>query len=434
MSKQSYAGESDGRLRVTFGIIVVAFMGLSLVISATGTARFATAMGYDERAGYFVGVTFDLAKAIVPVVLLVMISRRTYARIAVIGAAWLGLVIYSALATHATVGLAVSEIDRTASWKMETRSNKRAELEKIEQRLEVLSKPHPPRPAMTVSEALAREQVPAGVWRKSRECQRIRRSKYFQKACAQVLELRTELAAAQDYERLNRKAEDLRKALAASPIVATSDPLPESFDSTVGRVVPFEGKVGIALLITVVTEIFSCFGLAALRALRPQAAPPNVAGATSLLPREPEVPWWSRQSPKTTPASSRIIPPWSETGYSLPHGAPGRDASTALPGVGAPVVRRPQSEAAHATREGPAGSRRTSIPSNVPAFVRDRLRNSTGQWTTAAALFEAYKAWCATRGETPVSQQKLGVELKQLKLGKWKSNGRMHYRDVELVV
>jgi hypothetical protein len=317
---------------------------------------------------------------------------------------------------------------------METRSNRRAELEKIDQRLEVLSKPHPPRPAMTVSEALAREQVPAGVWRKSRECQRIRRSKYFQKACAQVLELRTELAAAQDYERLNRKAEDLRKALAASPIVATSDPLPESFDSTVGRVVPFEGKVGIALLITVVTEIFSCFGLAALRALRPQAAPPNVAGATSLLPREPEVPWWSRQSPEITPASSRVIPPSNETGYSLPHGAPGRDASTALPGVGAPVVRRPQSEAAHATREGPAGSRRTSIPSNVPAFVRDRLRNSTGQWITAAALFEAYKAWCATRGETPVSQQKLGGELKRLNLAKWKSNGRIHYRDVVLVV
>ena len=37
---------------ITLGTIVLAFMGLSLVITATGLARFAVAMGYSSEVGY----------------------------------------------------------------------------------------------------------------------------------------------------------------------------------------------------------------------------------------------------------------------------------------------------------------------------------------------------------------------------------------------
>ncbi len=317
-------GQSGTMLLLSLGMIVLAFMSLSLAITATGTARFATAMGYPEHVGYLVGGVFDLAKAIVPVALLVLLSRRAYASFVVVGAAWIGLAVYSALATHATVGLAVSTIERTATWQMETRSDARAELETIEHRLEALSQPRPPRPAKTVSEALAREQVPAGVWRKSGECQRIRQSRYFQKACAHVLDLRAELAAAQDYERLNRRAQDLRKALAGSPIVATSDPLPQAFASTIGRIVPVEGRVGIALLLTMVTEIFSCFGLAALRALHPRKALPSGAAANRFPPRQhKDLPRSSKRAPKPALPFSQVVPLPDRMGNSLPH--PGRE-------------------------------------------------------------------------------------------------------------
>ncbi|MFZ0853551.1 MAG: hypothetical protein WAO08_30695, partial [Hyphomicrobiaceae bacterium] len=39
--------------------VVVAFMVLSLLVTATGTSRFAVAMGYDGNVGYAVGALLD---------------------------------------------------------------------------------------------------------------------------------------------------------------------------------------------------------------------------------------------------------------------------------------------------------------------------------------------------------------------------------------
>ena len=116
-------------------------------------------------------------------------------------------------------------------------------------------------------EALAGERVPSGVWRDSQECGSIQESVHFAKACAQVVQLRRELAAAQDYERLSSRAAELRKGLAEAPILATSDPLPASFNATLGRVLPLGGTEGVALLLTVVVEIMSCFGLSGISLL-----------------------------------------------------------------------------------------------------------------------------------------------------------------------
>ena len=90
-------------LLIALGAIVLAFMGLSLAITATGTARFAVAMGYRAEVGYAVGAVFDLAKGLLPIALLVLFARRAFLFFVVLGLAWLGLVTYSALATHATV-------------------------------------------------------------------------------------------------------------------------------------------------------------------------------------------------------------------------------------------------------------------------------------------------------------------------------------------
>ena len=98
------------------------------------------------------------------------------------------------------------------------------------------------------------------------------------------MQLRRELAAAQDYERLSARAGELRKGLAAAPIVATSDPLPAAFSATLGRVLPIGGTEGVALLLTLVVEIISCFGLAGLRAL---STPGNSALPQGALPRAP---------------------------------------------------------------------------------------------------------------------------------------------------
>src|SRR4249920_539650 len=88
---------------IGLAVVVVAFMVLSLVVTATGTARFAVAMGYDARVGYAVGAVFEVAKEVLPVVLLALLCQRALGTALMLGTAWVGLVAFSCLATHATV-------------------------------------------------------------------------------------------------------------------------------------------------------------------------------------------------------------------------------------------------------------------------------------------------------------------------------------------
>jgi len=178
-------------------VVVVAFMVLlSLLVTAIGTARFAVAMRYDIEVGYAVGGVFDLAKSFLLVTLLALWGRRSLGLAAAFGIAWACLFTFSWLATHATVSTAIAAIERSGTWKMEVRSNTKTELASLEQQLSALSRPALPRPTKTVREALVAERVPASVWQDSLECKAIQESAHFAKACAQVVQLRRELAAA----------------------------------------------------------------------------------------------------------------------------------------------------------------------------------------------------------------------------------------------
>ena len=70
---------------VWFGLVVAAFMVLSLAVTATGTARFAVAMGYDANIGYAVGGIFDLAKGVILVAVLSLCTRRALGIATVLG-------------------------------------------------------------------------------------------------------------------------------------------------------------------------------------------------------------------------------------------------------------------------------------------------------------------------------------------------------------
>jgi hypothetical protein len=416
-------------------------MALSLAVTATGTARFASALGYPALTGYTVGAVFDVAKAVLPVALLVFLTRRAFMSFAVMGVAWLGLVTYSSLATHATVGMAIGSIERTGAWKMEGRANIKAELATLKQRLGALADPKMPRPAATVREALTGEKVPPGVWRRSQECLNIRRSAYFQKACAQVLKLRHELAAAENYAQLDARAMQLRETLAAAPPVATSDALPEAFAVTIGRLVPLKGRIGVALLLTLVIEIMSCFGFAGLRALREGHRRDDV------------------RTRRQTPQGNTFQTPFGGPGghaQLIPDGPLGGIPQSSLSGAGVatsrvtgrdrrrgrrsnvvPMVsaslRKPHAREAANISSRSAGKSVYLVGSHVRSFVRDCLQHADGISVGASDLRAAYEGWCAIQGKVPLSQQKLGVALKALGYTKWKSCGLIRYRDVQLV-
>jgi hypothetical protein len=434
-------------LRGSIALVVFSFMVLSLAVTATGTARFAIAMGYSETTGYAVGTVFDIAKAMLPVALLILVRRRAFTSFATLGVAWLGLVTYSALATHSTVSTAIVAIERTGTWKMEGRTNTKAELTAIEQRLAALSEPKIPRPSGALRQALAAEKIPPDVWRNSQECLRIRDDRYFQKACAKVLDLRRELAASEAYEQLESRARGLRQDLAAAPIVATSDPLPEAFAATIGRLVPLDGRVGVALLFTLVIEIMSCFGFAGLRALRTPAAGREARReAEAVLPQALE---------------SGMVEAGGEGSVTTRKRLPDRSSQVLPDSSLKPVIRVPSTACAKTVKlkksssnvlplpmravkskrgEGPSLNHAVAsgavlpfaVASHVLAFASDRLLQVAGESLAASELRAAYEAWCKANNHEPLSQQKLSAELLRLGYSKWKSCGLIRYRDLHL--
>jgi len=431
---------------VGLGLVVVAFMVLSLLVTATGTARFAVGMGYDAGVGYVVGVIFDIAKDVLLVALLALWTRRALGIATVLGIAWICLVVFSCLATHATVSTAISAIERTGTWKMEVRGNAKAELATVEQQLAALSRPTPPRPARTVREALAATSVPPSVWKDSHECAAIQESTHFARACAQVVQLRRELAAAQDHERLSVRAVELRRTLAEAPIVATSDPLPAAFSATLGRVLPLGGTEGVALLLTVVVELISCFGLAGLAVLYTERDQrPGTPRFGSLAIAERDGGELVRASPpatlETVPRAEVVTLPKPSltavvSGQAKTHGHRSNQAPNPPSNV---VPMRPLSSPPTLAKGGAPvlnGEADRGLPligSHVRAFVQERLQKAYGASLAAKDLRATYESWCAVYGRTPLSQPKLATELKALGYGKWKSCGRIRYRDLQLV-
>jgi hypothetical protein len=100
---------------LALSLAVAALMVLSLLVTATGTARFAVAMGSDANIGYAVGGVFDLARAFLLAAVIALWFWRSFGFAAIFGIAWLGSVTISWLATHATVSAAVSGRWRSAA-------------------------------------------------------------------------------------------------------------------------------------------------------------------------------------------------------------------------------------------------------------------------------------------------------------------------------
>jgi hypothetical protein len=257
---------------------------------------------------------------------------------------------------------------------MEVRGNTKAELATVEQQLAAISRPTPPRPANTVQEALKAERVPPGVWRDSQECGRIQETN-LARACAQVVQLRRELAAARDYERLSSRATELRQGLAEAPIVATSDPLPAAFSATLGRALPIGGTDGIALLLTVVVELISCVGLCGIYNTRKQregalaiASLPGIGSDVREGEREPPC----QPSLMTLPKPSLMARKPSLKGLASGagrHRRPGKTGASQAPSNILPM--RPRSPSESLPGEGTFAQ--TNLPSShVPDFVQQR--------------------------------------------------------------
>jgi hypothetical protein len=373
-------------------------MVLALVISAWGYARFSVSLGWDDaKYRYVPGILFELGKEIVLVPALAFWRRRRFSFALVFGSAWVCLVLSSVLATEATIVTGINSREQTGTWKMDVRNNRESELGRIEQQLAAMSR-RMPRPAKIVREELVTNNVPPAIWKDGNECNGIQKSTYLAKACGQVVQLRRELVAAQEYERLSARAGELSKGLADAPIVDTSDPLPAAFTETIGRVLPVSGKEGVAMLLTAAIELISAFGLAGLSSL-----------ASTRLAWAPDA-----VSPQTASSDGRSLSLGAQslTHPPVPTGSNSHNSTTSKP----PEVTVVGAIAAH-----------------MVAFSQERLQPVAGGSLWHKDLRAKYEAWCASNGHVPLSLPKFAAALKALGYAKRKSCGRSRYLDVQLV-
>jgi hypothetical protein len=265
------------------------------------------------------------------------------------------------------------------------------------------------------------------------------------RACAQVVQLRRELAASEDYERLSARATQLRKGLAEAPIVATSDPLPVAFSATVGLLVPMSGTEGVALLLTVVVELMSSFGLVGLSKLYQERQRSGRSTKGSLVVGLDKVGEGVGAQVPATPQGIPLAevvtlpePSLRAVGSRLASTRGDRRNAASNPPSNVVPMRPPYSPAnpakgASSALQGRATGGLAAIGSHVPAFVQQRLRNAKGMSVAAKDLRSVYEGWCAGHGHLALSQPKLAADLKALGYGKWKSCGLMRYRDLQLV-
>jgi hypothetical protein len=167
---------------------------------------------------------------------------------------------------HSSLSYSLQQIEREAAHKSETRSDLRAELREVEDRMAAIKADKTPRPATAIAWDIKTVVIPAGARRNSEDCT-TPGDAYTRKACAPLMELRKELVDAEELERLEPRAAKLRKQLGDAQIVASRDPASTSFELLIGALLAnagvkeIDGTTGFPGLMILLLEMVSASGL-----------------------------------------------------------------------------------------------------------------------------------------------------------------------------
>ena len=222
-------------------LVIAALVALSAAADIAAFLRFAPALGLPAWGAPVFAVSLKVAEWRCPTIAERLWRTRLLGKLIspVFVIIWALAVGLSGLAAHSTIYALFADTDRSATKTAETRTNLVTALERTNGRLDAFQKPLP-RPAKSVEQELG---WATSVSTPPRFCGRVSDAA-SREACRKVHDLRRELAAAKEFERLVGEAEELRETLAKMEIVAVHDPMPRAFDATIGRMLELEGKNG----------------------------------------------------------------------------------------------------------------------------------------------------------------------------------------------
>jgi hypothetical protein len=228
-------------------------------VSVGANLQFGLLLGRNpiDKATYAVAsVSADVFKIAAPLLALALWNKR-FRILAIAGLVlWLGCAGWSMASAVGFVlssrGHAIAERAAEAA----TRHGWEAKVERAESQLATLGK-H--RPASVINAELASAAVPLHIWRRSRQCFDLTLEE-SRLACAPVLGLRMELAAAEAAERLEAQLVAGRTQLATASVAGSvADPQASALARLIGA---DEGTIrtGIALLLAGLVEVGSALG------------------------------------------------------------------------------------------------------------------------------------------------------------------------------
>ena len=271
-SLQSTSSEPDHRiLRLSGYVAAAAFCA----VSVGANLQFGLSLGRNpiDKATYAVAsIAADVFKIAAPFLALSLWGKRFHI-LAIAGLVlWLGCVGWS---MASAVGFVLSSrgdviAERTAE--AATRHGWEAKVERAENQLATLGNHRPPD---VIKAELASAGIPMHIWRRSRQCFDLTLEE-SRSACAPVLSLRTELAAAEAAERLEAQLVAGRTQLATASVAGSvADPQASALARLIGAD-EATIRTGIALLLAGLVEVGSALGFTLVSmATAPNPQPPS---------------------------------------------------------------------------------------------------------------------------------------------------------------
>jgi hypothetical protein len=427
-------------LRTTCHGAAAAFCAVSLAANL----RYGLSLGtepLDKGIYAAASVAADVFKIGLPLHLLALWAKR-YRVLSVAGFAfWLACLGWS---LGSAVGFALSSradmvAERAAA--LETRIGWEATVHRAEEQLSALGR-H--RPVAVVGAELAATAVPPHIWQRTNACAEATIPE-SQTACAPILRLRKELAAAESAARLESRVEAGRTQLDTLPMAASST------DPQVGALVRLTGqdeatiRTGLALFLAALIEAGSALGFTLLSAATGTTTPPAQPGTV----------------PRSKPATHRLDPPLASAGagYAVtgskspsraPRPAPRPERATSRhrnpPQCDTEEVvagtTPPQPASSNAPKSNTELGHHVSAPRMSPGdtairrWAQSRIEVNPAAEVPARAAYEDFGRWCRAQQIESCSETRFGrvftTRISELGGCKVKRRDRAYYVGVSL--
>jgi hypothetical protein len=256
----------------------------------------------EEKLIYAIAsVAADIIKC-TAVIVVIRLWQKRQRMLACVGTVF-GIMCLSWSLASAT-GFALSSREHTAAMHAATSNMVQGWTTTIRRSGEQLALVERARAPSVVEAELAGQLVPAAIWKRTQGCSELTLSESSH-ACARVLALRQELAAAKSAQALETRIDEARQQLATTPVVGQSaDPQVTGLAAMLGTEQATLRR-GLALLLAVLVELGSAVGFALAH-----AATANPPPAGSYPPHRTDTPPRLSKAPKAAarnPAPAAVV-------------------------------------------------------------------------------------------------------------------------------